>query len=1077
MSQAKGESKAGAVRGAMAWMARNPVAANLLMAIFLAGGFIMSRGLKQEVFPEFTVDVVTIQVAYPGADPEEVEKGILVALEEAVRGLDGVKEVRSTALEGVGIVTVELLQGVDPNKALSDVKNAVDRVTTLPDDAERPLVSLASTRHPAIALILYGDLDQRTLRKAAEQAREDLLATGKVTQIDIVGIREPEISIEVSQDALRRYGLTLPVVALAVRRAALDLPAGAIRTVGGEILVRAKERRYHAQEFADIPVLARPDGSVVRLRDVATLHDTLADTDIYSFFNGHPAVRLQVYRVGDETPLSVGAAVKEYAATLREHLPKGMGVAVWSDWSQLYHDRIDLLLRNGRIGLILVLLLLGLFLEIRLAFWVTLGIPISFLGAFLFLRAWGVSINMISLFAFIVTLGMVVDDAIVIGENVYEYVERGHGYLRAAILGARDIAMPVVFAVLTTMVAFAPMFFISGVSGKLFRVIPAVVITVLGISLAEALFILPSHLGHMRPVRDKGVYGFIHHQQQRIARGLQWFIEHLYRPVVGGAVRHRYFTAVLSFVILVVSVAYIGGGHIPFTFMPRIESDLVTATVYLPVGAPVEETRRIERRLVETAKQVVAENGGDRILRGIYSQIGKAIVRMGPVQAANIAQGGHITSVQVFMVPVDQRRVSAEAFARRWRELVGPLPQAERVGFKYSTGPSAGAAIDVELSHRDTATLDGAALQLAAALRGIDGVRDVDSGVTRGKPQLDLRLTPLGASLGLTVEDLARQVRGAFWGNEAVRVQRGRDEVRIYVRLPRADRRTDRTLEDLVVRTPTGGEIPLREAATWTWTRSPVGIDRTEGRRIVHVTADVDMAVVTPDRVARVLTSRIMPGLERDVPGLHWRFGGERKEQREVLAELKRLFAVALLVMFAMIAVPFRSYIQPFIVMSTIPFGIVGALIGHIALGYNMSIISMLGVVALAGVVVNDSLVLVDAANRFREERGSVFEGVVAAGVRRFRPIMLTSLTTFFGLVPMIFETSIQARFLIPMAISLGFGVMFSTFITLLVVPAYYLIVDDIVSLLWGHHAGVESGAPPDAGDPPAGPASVSPTA
>jgi multidrug efflux pump subunit AcrB len=1028
-------------------MAKNSVAANVLMLVLILGGagMLLFGVIRQEVFPEVDLDLVVIQIPYPGASPEEVEQGIILAAEEGVRGLDGVKEVRSTATEGMGVVAVELLLGTNADRALSDIKSAIDRVTSFPEEAERPVVSMATTRHQVISLVFYGDADEKVLREIAERTRQDLLQHERITQTELSGIRPLEISIEVPRDNLRKYGLTLEQVAQAVRQASVDLPAGEVRTASGEILLRTKERRDRGMDFQGIVLLAQADGTEVRLGDVATVRDAFQEVEREAFFNGERAVMLNIYRVGDETPIEVAEIVKDYVAEHTQDLPPGIQLATWNDSSEIYRDRINLLLRNAVWGLLLVLLTLGLFLEMRLAFWVTLGILISFAGGLLFLPAADISINMISLFAFIVTLGIVVDDAIVAGEAIYKHRQDGKPFLRAAIDGVREVAVPVVFAVLTTCIAFAPMLFVPGVMGKFFRNIPIVVIAVLLISLVEALLILPAHLAHTKPAGGKGIRGYLHQKQQRFSRGVERFVETVYAPFLRRCLDWRYLTVAVSIAMFIAALGVQQGGRIKFTFMPKIDHDLVTATLEMPVGTRGEVTSEMKSRMVTAAQRVLEEvSNGRNISRGIYAEAGAAINPNSGPRPGDTNTGGHFATAMVYLVQSDDRDISARDFAERWREALGEIPGAESLQFDYSIGGTGGAPIDIQLSHPDTEILETAASELAAELRQFAGVTDVDNGFAPGKEQLDVTLTGQGRALGLTEGDLARQLRASFYGAEAVRQQRGRDELRVFVRLPEEDRQSMQTLEEMLLRTPTGGEIPLLQAAHVDRGRAYTAIQRTDARRTLNVTAEIIPGQANANEVVASVEAEALPALMDKYPGLTHAKGGQQREQAESLESLNIGAGMALVCMFAMMAVVFKSYIQPTIIMFAIPFGYVGALIGHLIMGYDFSLMSMMGIVALAGVVVNDSLILVVASNEAQDDGAGVVDAVQAGSMRRFRPIILTSLTTFFGLLPMIAETSVQARFLIPMAISLGFGVLFATGITLVLVPATYVIVDDI---------------------------------
>ena len=1029
-------------KGPIAWMARNSVAANLMMVVFLLGGFIIAKQVKQEVFPEFSTDIISVAVPYPGASPEEVEQGIVLSIEDGVRGLDGVKRVTSTSFEGAGSVIIELLTSANRSKVLQDVKNEVDRIQSFPEDAERPIVSLIESRREVVNLLVYGEQDIRNLRRLAERIRDDLVQRPGVTLVQL-GVAPPlEIAIEIPQEQLRRYGLTLEGVAQQIRKSALELPAGELRTESGQILLRTQERRDYGREFMDIPVSTSSSGTIITVGDVATVKDGFEEVDKEATFRGMPAIRVNVYRVGEETPQSVSETVREYIEELQEELPEDVGLTIWRDSSLIYQDRIGLLMKNAILGLILVLCLLSFFLEPHLAFWVTLGIPISILGCFLFIPFTGASINMISLFAFIITLGIIVDDAVVMGENIYEKRQQGLSIMRAAIEGAREVATPITFAVLTNIIAFMPLFFVPGISGKFFRQIPAVVVGVFIISLIESIFILPAHLSHKN--RDNAFWRLLNKPRKFFSPKLQYHIENHYTPAIDKIIRNRYLTLAAAVATLLVALGMVFGGHIRFSFMPKIDADVITAQVELPFGTPIEESRKIQTQIINAAERAIEEGGGEQIAKGVYSQIGQALLSFGP--GPNIEQGGgsHIIASQVSLVSSDKRKISGGEFSRLWRKEVGNLVGIESLVFKAETGAHEGKAIEFNLSHRSRQTLELAAKNLRGVIEGYAGVTDTEDGVSTGKRQLSFQITPQAQSLGLTASDLGRKVRAAFYGAEALRQQRGRNEVKVRVKLPYEERASIKTIEDLIIRTPKGGEIPFRDAAFIEDGASYTEIARRDGRRILTVSADVDRQISNANQITTDILQNEFPKLQKKYPGLTYSFGGEKEAQRESLGVLKIGFSIAMLVVFAMLAIPFKSYIQPVIVMMSIPFGIIGAVGGHFLLGYGLSIISMFGIIALSGVVVNDSLVMVVTANRLRDQGLSAYEAIKRAGIRRFRPIVLTSLTTFFGLAPMIFETSMQARFLIPMAISIGFGILFATVIILAIVPSVYMIIEDI---------------------------------
>jgi len=1042
----------GKERGPIAWMAKNAIASNVLMLILIVGGLVtLSSGIKQEVFPEVELDVVSISVLYPGASPSEVEQGVVLAVEEAVRGIDGVKKVTSSAMEGQASTLVELLLGTDTDRALNDIKSAVDRITSFPENVERPTVSILSNRQQVISVVLYGDVDEATLRSVAENSRRTLLQDPRITYVELSGIRPLEISIEVPQRQLRKYALTLDEVAARVRAASVDLPGGGVKTQGGEVLLRTTERRDRGNEFGAIILLSQPDGSRVRVRDVATVRDGFRETDRKATYNGKRAAMVNVFRVGTETPLSVSAATKEYVEKLQKTLPQGLHAATWFDTSEMYQQRLALLMNNARIGLILVLLTLGMFLEGRLAFWVTLGIPTSFAGSLLFFPIADISINMISLFAFIITLGMVVDDAIVIGESVYKQRMDGKGRLQAAIQGTKEVAQPVVFAVLTSCVAFAPMLMVPGPMGKFFRVVPIVVISVLVISLVESLLILPAHLSHPMPWWLRIVLWPYLLLMRGVAKldmphRLQHHVQHTYLPILQRALRWRYFTIATGVALLVGTMGYVAG-RIPFTFLPKVEGDLITAHLRMPVGTPASETERIANRIETVAQSIVDEEDAKSTLptmsRGLYEEVGALDSIQATPEGTAGTEGSQYATVMMYLVGPGQRALTTQQFVQRWREEIGEIPGTESLTFSYEVGVQPGKPIEIQLIDNDVPTLEAAAERLASEIEAYSGLRDIDNGVTKGKEQLDFRLTDAALAQGLTEFELARQVRASFFGAEAVRQQRGRDEVRVYVRLPLEERRSLYNVEQLIVRTPAGGEMPLSQAAVITRGRAYSVIKRTNGLRNVSVTADIADEHANANEINAQILEHELPQLLADFPGLSYSLGGEQERQAETMHALWLGFALALIVMFSMLAIVFGSYAQPLLVMSAIPFGMVGAVWGHVLMGFSLSVMSMMGLVALSGVVVNDSLLLIVSINRNREEGMDTWEAIIAGTARRFRPILLTSLTTFFGLAPMIWEKSVQARFLVPMAVSLGFGVLAATMIMLVIVPCLYLILED----------------------------------
>jgi len=1018
-------------RGPLAWMTYNRVTPNLLMIFLLIGGLFVSGQIKKEVFPEFELDRVTVSVAYPGASPEEVEQGIILVIEEAVRGLDGIKELTATAAEGRGSVSIELLADAEQQKIYQEIKQEVDRIRTFPDDAEEAQVSLLTRRREVLNVQLYGNTTEAALREAVEQVRDRLLQDPGITQIDLSGARDLEIHVDVPQEKLRAHGLTIDGIGSAIASASTEIPGGAVETSGGDILLRVTDRRDWAREFSRIPIISMADGTTVFLEDIATVRESFEDSDRFATYNGQRSIGLDVFRVGDQTPVGVSRAVREAMAEIEADLPVGISWDINRDRSEIYEQRLNLLLKNACMGLALVLLLLGLFLEFKLAFWVTMGIPTSFLGGMLFLPAMGVSINIMSMFAFIIALGIVVDDAIVAGENIYEYRQRGHGMAKAAILGARNVAIPITYAILTNIVAFMPLYFIPGTMGKIWQAIPVVVITVFLISWVEALLILPAHLAHTRSTPTSRLTARLHDWQQNFSTGVSRFIETRYRPFLELSIRWRGLTVAIGMAILIIVLSYVMSGRIGMILMPRIESDRAVVTAVLPSGSPLADAREVQTRLVHGIEEVAAANGSEQLLQGVFALVDENQVE-----------------ITAYLTPPGVRPLNTGTVTKLWREQVGPIIGLESLRYESDRGgPGGGGALTVELSHRDTNILERASSTLAERLDEFANVKDIDDGFTPGKEQLDFRIKPSGESLGLTSREIARQVRSAFSGTEALRQQRGRNEVTVRVRLPENERSSEFSVENLMIRTSSGTFVPLLEVAEVQRGRAYTTINRRDARRTVTVTADVEPISQT-SQILATLNSEVLPGLVRDFPGLTYGYQGRQASMKESMGGLFYGFAFAMFAIYFLLAIPFRSYTQPLIVMLAIPFGIVGATLGHLIMGYSLSLMSMMGIVALSGVVVNDSLVLIDYANRQRLDGDSAHDAICAAGTRRFRPVLLTTLTTFGGLAPMIFETSRQARFLIPMALSLGFGILFATFITLLLVPSLYLLIEDFLRWL-----------------------------
>lgn len=1036
------------------WFARNGVVANLLMFSIIIGGLMAVPGIKKEVFPEISVDMVTVSVDYRGAAPEEVEEGVCIRIEEAVQDLAGVEKITSNANEGSGSVTIEIETGYSTRNLLDDIKTRVDAIDTFPEEAEKPVIQEVTNRTQVINLSISGDTDELTLKKLGEQVRDELLLMPNITQAELRSARPYEISIEVSEEDLRRHNLTFDFVANAVRRASIDLPGGSLKTERGEILLRTKGQAYTGREFEALTLLTRPDGTKLALSDVATVIDGFEDSDTWSYLDGKPAVLVQIFRVGDQSAIDIADTVHNYIAEVQPTLPEGVKLTAWADAARILKGRMDLLIDNALTGLMLVFIVLTLFLRLKLAFWVTLGIPISFLGALMTLPQVDVSINMISLFSFILVLGIVVDDAIVVGESIFAEQRRGKGGLAAAIEGSEKVAVPVIFGVLTTMVAFAPMLFIPGYMGRIWRVIPWVIIPTLLFSLIESKLILPYHLSHYKAEKKKarpwlivrlwnGFFSFF-------SDGLEWFILNIYRPILKLAVEWRYVTVASALATMLLTIGMVQGGIVKFVYFPEVESDNVVADVTLPQETPAEVTNEVVKLLEAAALEVLneaAEDEGKQLYTHVLTSVGEQPFAVQAARNAGGTSSGFARSnqgeVNIELLPSEERTITASELTRRWRERSPAIPDVVELTFS-SDLMGGGKAIDIQFAGRDMDELQEVVAVVKERLAEYPGVIDISDSFRGGKPEIKLDITSRAESLGLTLQDLGRQVRQGFFGEEAQRIQRGRDDVRVMVRYPEDERRSIGDLETMRVRTPDGGEVPFSTVADASLGRGFATIRRVDRRRTISVTAEVDESVTTANEVLADLEANALPALLADYRNVGYSLEGEQKSQAESMEALASGMLVALFVIYVLMAIPFKSYVQPLIVMSAVPFGIVGAIWGHVFMGLGMSILSMCGVVALTGVVVNDSLVLVSFINEHRKETRGLKQAVLDAGIVRFRPILLTSLTTAAGITPLMLERSVQAQFLIPMAVSLAFGVLFATLITLGLVPAIYMILEDI---------------------------------
>ena len=1014
-----------------------------MMMFIVIAGVISLWQMRKETIPTVNQDSISISVAYPGASPVEIEKAICQKIEESIYDLNGIRNIISTANENTGTVMVEVTQGFSVQTLLNDIKTRIDSITTLPREAERPVVTENVWMPPAMHLLISGPADDVTLQKLAEKVRDEVVALPEITQAKLSNFKEYEIGIELNNSTLQSYGLSFAEVADAVRNASLDMAGGSIKTDAGEVLLRAQGQVYEGDQIKSLTLRAAEDGNKVTVGDVATVVDGLEETDLKGSYNGKPATLLTIYRVGNQSVLQISKQVRQYIAKTQPLLPDGVTLAVWQDRSIMFKSRLDLLLRNAAVGLGLVFIILLVFLRLRLAWWVSVGIAIAFMGAFWVLPYMDGSLNMISMFAFILVLGIVVDDAIIVGENIFTQHRLGLNREEAAIFGAQDVAKPVIFAVFTTIVAFAPIMLLPGVQGKLWGVISVVVIATLLFSLIESLYILPAHLSGMdndkkpRFAWTRRLTAF----QEKQVTALEHFILKRYRPFLAMCLRWRYSTMAFFVAIALIFYAVVKGGWIPLSFFPNVEGDVISVSFRYAQGTHADITQKTIDRM-ENAAMLLKEE-----LKTQYDsdEIRNVVTTLGAQPFSRGRSGAHVGELALEMVPAEQRKVANTIVKNRFRELIGELPQVLELKFNSEINHR-GPPLAVELIGNDLEQLRNAAKDLTTQLQGYPGLYDVRDSLENGKPEIEISIKPHARHLGLDFNALARQVRQAFYGEEVQRILRDRNEVKIYVRFAENERGSVYFLENMSIRLPNGSEVPLSTVAELNHSRGPNQIKRVNRNRVMQVTAYIDTQKTTLDQVLSDLNNNFYPEFTQRYPDIKRGETGQQKDRRELLGAMLQGFVLAILGIYILLAIPFKSYLQPLIVLSAIPFGIIGAIIGHLLLGLDLSMLSLSGMIAVSGVVVNDNLVLVDYINRAKARGETIAKAIRTAGAARFRPIMLTSITTFAGLTPLMMEKSVQAQFLIPMAVALAFGVMFATTVSLVLIPAAYHILEDFQS-------------------------------
>nr|WP_321403710.1 efflux RND transporter permease subunit [uncultured Desulfobacter sp.] len=1054
------------------WSVEHHVTVNLVMVFLIVAGMFTAIHMKREMFPQFSLDMISISVEYPGASPEDVEEGICIKIEEQLKSLENIKTMYSTAVEGHAAVTLELDAGTDITEKLNEVRTEIDLIDSFPTEAEDPVVVEIKNNEPAIYVAVYGDVGERILKQTADKIRDDLVDFEEISLAELMGVREYEISVEISEENLRKFSLSFDDVVGAVGTGSLELPGGLIKTSGGEFLVRAKGKRYTGAEYEQIPLVTRADGTVVRLGDVARVVDGFEDQDLQSRFNGQPAAMVVVKRTSSQDTIAISNRVLSYIDDVQDDLPKGVHIGHWYNIADMVQERIDLLLKNGIQGILLVFVVLALFLDLGLAFWVASGIPITFMGAFLFLEYIGASVNMLSLFGFIMTLGILVDDAIILGENVYTHYAAGKTPKQAVMAAMEQVGAPVVMAVATTIVAFAPLMFITGIMGKFIAVMPQSVICILVISLLEAFFILPAHLegtlsrptaADRRPKIYKILFFWIHWLKtdifyihgvvrNRMERGLNRVIYDYYLPLLRYCIKNRYFTLVLGVGCLIISIGLIAGGHVPYTFFPKTDSDWMLSEIVYPLGTPFSTTQNTIKQ-IEAGAFKLNDYFRDRvedhkdILVNTFSLVGVIPRRDWKEGVA----GGHCGIAWIEIVPAAMRpEILASEVVTKWREFTGNILGAEQSTFTVIGGGPGGNPIEIRLHGSELAQMEAAAQALKEEIASYPGTFDITDDFRPGKMEKQVYIRPGAKALGVTMADIATQLRQAYYGDEVLKIQRGKDDIKVMVRYSKQERETESSIDRLRIRTQDNREIPLNQVARIETQRGYAAIKRVDRHRVITVTSDLDEDVANARNIVKDLSENFLPDMIKRFPGVDYDLEGQAKRSKESMESLMKGFIVAAMIIFLLLASQFSSYSQPLIIMTAIPFGLIGAILGHLIMGLDITMISIFGIVALSGVVVNDSLILIDFINVEVAKGTKVLEAVVKSGETRFRPVILTSFTTVAGLAPLLTETSFQAKFLIPMAVSISFGLVAATVLTLVFVPALYVVLRELFQLLTG---------------------------
>jgi multidrug efflux pump subunit AcrB len=1034
-------------KGIIAWFAANHVAANLLMLFIIVAGLLSALTIRKQTLPEFEFNLIQVSVPYLGAAPQEVEEGVVIKIEEAIQDVKGIKRIRSNAREGLGEVTIEVSLEAEVNDVLSEVKTRVDAISTFPGLTEKPVISKIERNFPVVMIAIHGDLDAFARKAIAEEVRDELMQLPEVNQVQYLGYRPYEISIEVSEQTLRKYGLTMSEISQAIRNSSVDMPGGMIRSERGDILLRTKGQVYTGGEFGRLVLRSFPDGTRLTLADIATVKDGFVETDEFGRFDGRPTEVLRVLAGGQQNELETSAAVKEYLSRKTASLPDGVQMDTWIEASRYLNDRLDLMIDNMVMGAILVFIVLSLFLRMKVAFWVIVGIPVCFLGALWLMPLWPVTINSISLFGFIIVLGIVVDDAIIIGESIHTKIRSDGHTLDTVIQGANRVAIPATFGVLTTIAAFGPMMFVGGVVAPFFEAMAFVVIACLFFSLVESKLILPAHLVHAKisrvdeddlfspqraiPLKERPGRLFLK-IQRHVQHGLFSFIDDYYRPTLEKAIDNRGLTVTIFVAVLIATMGLMSSGIARVVVFPEMGSDFIQVQFEMERGSSSSARNaavdRLETAMLDINEQFVRENPDSLPI----------------IEHLGVFTRGDTAAILFLEIPMDTSRpYEMNEISDMWRNAVGEIPGMKDLKFESARHIGGGPPLSFRMSGSNYEMLENAAAELALELASYEGVFDIVNSASAGGDEIKLSIKPEAEALGLTMASLGRQVRQAFYGEEAQRIQRGKDEIKVMVRYPMDERKSVADLENMRIRTPNGDEVPFQSVADISFGKGYSSISRLDRERTVTVSANIDSELVEPQEVIRSVSSEFIPELLARHPGVKYGLEGASEEQSDFMVRLGVAFVAAMFLIYALIAIPLHSYGQPLIIMSVIPFGLIGAVIGHVVMGKALSMFSMFGLIALAGVVVNDSLIMVDFINKARVQGVPIRQAIVESGTARFRAIVLTSFTTAAGLLPILLETSSQAQVVVPTAISMSFGIIFATVITLFLIPTLYMLQED----------------------------------